>query len=226
VGSEQADKAENPNRRPDNPQNPPLFGGAAVPEATLPPNDTVLTIESLIREHHAALYRYAWRLTGSAADAEDLVQQAFMTAFRKLDQVREPEHVSSWLYAVLRSQFLKGCRKQQPQVAGAIDLNLDHLPERALPPAKIDSRELQLALDDLPPEYKIVVVMFYFEHASYKQIAAALELPIGTVMSRLARAKERLRAKLADEDDAVRLSNPRAKHSFAEMRSQVKLGNE
>ncbi|HTN75712.1 MAG TPA: RNA polymerase sigma factor [Pirellulaceae bacterium] len=157
------------------------------------------TVESLIRDHHVALYRYAFRLTGSTADAEDLCQQTFLTACRKLEQVRDPEHVVAWLYAVLRSCFLKSCRKVQPQQAGALELNLDQFPEEAAVPAAIDRDQLQLALDQLPPEYKIVVVMFYFEHASYKQIAERLGFPIGTVMSRLARAKQRLRAELSGE---------------------------
>ncbi len=157
-----------------------------------------LTVERLIASHHVALYRYAYRLSGSAQDAEDLVQQVFVTVCRKLDQVREPEHVTAWLFAVLRSCFLKSCRKPRPQLAAGVDLNLDTVPDRSPAPAEVDSDELQKALEQLPPEYRLVVVMFYFEHCSYKQIADRLELPIGTVMSRLARAKQRLRIELTD----------------------------
>lgn len=168
--------------------------------------DDRLLIDRLIEAHHAALYRYAYRLSGSATDAEDLVQQVFMTACRKLDQVREPEHVTAWLYAVLRSCFLKSCRKPVPQSAGAMEMNLDHLPGDVPPPQEVDSDQLQQALDALPPEYRLVVVMYYYEHCSYKQIADQLSLPMGTVMSRLARAKQRLRALLAEPDESpVRL---------------------
>ncbi len=181
-----------------------------------------ITVEGLIRDHHAALYRYAYRLCGSATDAEDIVQQAFMTVCRKLDQVREPEHVSAWLYAVLRSSFLKSRRKPQPQSAGNMELDLDQMPERNDAPEFIDQDQLQLALEDLPEEYKLVVLMFYFEHCSYKEIAERLDLPIGTVMSRLARGKARLRSKLWDRElpsseiaksDAVRLAERAAKGS-------------
>ena len=167
-----------------------------------------ITVESLIRDHHAALYRYAYRLSGSAVEAEDIVQQTFMVVCRKLDQVRDPQHVSAWLYAVLRSCFLKSRRKPQPQTVGNLEINLDQLPERSPVPESIDRDQLQLALDELPEEYKLVVLMFYFEHCSYKQIAERLNLPIGTVMSRLARGKARLRSRLderelSDEREAV-----------------------
>lgn len=169
--------------------------------------DDRLLLDRLIQTHHAPLYRYAYRLCGCSADAEDLVQQVFVIACRKLDQVREPQHVTAWLFTVLRSCFLKSCRKQRPVAAGGMELNLETVVDRAPPPAEIDREELQQALDQLPDEYRLVVVMFYFEHCSYKEIAERLQLPIGTVMSRLARAKERLRASLADETTAgVRLA--------------------
>lgn len=188
-------------RAAEHPQPLPSDGGAMLVE-----EDAVLTVESLIRDHHAPLYRYAYRLAGTHSDAEDLVQQAFLIACRKLDQVREPEHVSAWLYAVLRSCFLKSRRKVHPQPAGTLELNLDQMPDQAVAPEGIDRDELQAALNELPDDYKLVVVMFYFEHYTYKQIADQLDLPIGTVMSRLARAKQRLRSRLASEQPtAVRL---------------------
>ena len=162
--------------------------------------DDRLLLDRLIETHHAPLYRYAYRLSGCNADAEDLVQQVFVIACRKLDQVRDPQHVTAWLFAVLRSCFLKSCRKPHPQPVGGMDLNLDTVPDRAAAPHAIDGDELQRALDQLPADYKLVVLMFYFEHCTYKQIAERLELPIGTVMSRLARAKQRLRVELAGHE--------------------------
>jgi RNA polymerase sigma-70 factor (ECF subfamily) len=206
VGSQPLDNADvEPANVPDMPSVAPLNGiephsmVVSQVEGGVVAEDRLL-LERLIETHHAPLYRYAYRLSGSAADAEDLVQQVFMVACRKLDQVREPEHVSGWLYAVLRSCFLKSCRKTRPQSAGGMELNLNLVPETKAAPQEIDSDELQGALDLLPPEYRLVVVMFYFEHCSYKQIAERLELPIGTVMSRLARAKQRLRAELGERE--------------------------
>jgi RNA polymerase sigma-70 factor (ECF subfamily) len=161
-----------------------------------------LDITELIEAHHAAIYRYAYRLTGAGPDAEDLTQQTFLTAQQKLHQVRDPQKSLSWLYAVLRSCYLKARRKQSPQLAGNLDLDVEHVEGGgAAPPALfeagLDRQAVQAAIDDLPDEFKIVVLMFYFEDQSYKEIAEALDMPIGTVMSRLSRAKSRLRDSLA-----------------------------
>jgi RNA polymerase sigma-70 factor (ECF subfamily) len=157
------------------------------------------TLPDLIREFAAPLYRYAFRLAGQASDAEDLVQQTFLVAQQKLHQLREAERVSAWLYAVLRSCFLKSRRKAIPQTledSFALD-SLADLPADDDSNAWLDREALQLALAELPDEFKIVVLMFYFEDLSYKDIADQLEIPIGTVMSRLSRGKAHLRRRLA-----------------------------
>src|SRR5262245_41166120 len=73
-----------------------------------------LGIEQLIREHHVDAYRYAYRLTGDHADAEDLVQQTFLVAHQKLHQLREPGRARAWLFSVLRSCFFKTHRRSTP----------------------------------------------------------------------------------------------------------------
>jgi len=160
-----------------------------------------IDIGQLVQEHHAAVYRYAFRLTGNAADAEDLVQQVFLTAQEKLDQIRQPDRARSWLYTVLRRSFLRGRQRRQPELAANLELQMEHVPDEFREP-EIDREALQAALNELPSEFRIVVVMFYFEFCSYKEIAAKLELPMGTVMSRLSRAKSFLRARLSSEPTA------------------------
>jgi RNA polymerase sigma-70 factor (ECF subfamily) len=155
----------------------------------------------LVAEHHAAVYRYAFRLTGSAADAEDLCQQAFLIAHQKRDQVREAELVGRWLLAVVRNAFLKSRRRRAPMPAGGLEIDLASVPARVadLPLAEafeIDQKQLQAAIDELPDEFKLPLVMFYFEEYSYREISEQLDLPPGTVMSRLSRAKSHLRRKL------------------------------
>lgn len=158
-----------------------------------------LDLATLVADHHAALYRYAYRLSGSAADAEDLVQQAYLVAQQKLDQLRDSAAARSWLYTVLRNLFLKSLRGREPLLAGACDMDLEDLPSKA-DPREIDGERLQAALNALGDDFKVVVLMFYFEERSYREIAEQLELPIGTVMSRLARAKGHLRQLLAGAD--------------------------
>ncbi len=154
-------------------------------------------IEQVVASHHRAVYRYAFRLTGRVADAEDLAQQAFLIAQQKLDQVRDPAKADRWLYAVVRNCFLKSRRRRRPTAAANLDLQIEAAAMEVPEDNGIDRELLDRALDDLPDPYRLVVVMYYFEDYSYKEIAQELRLPVGTVMSRLARAKQRLRQRLA-----------------------------
>ena len=158
---------------------------------------TTLDVATLVVAHHAAVYRYACRLCGCPTEAEDLVQQTFLIAQRKLHQIREPERACSWLLAVVRSCFLKSIRKPRPVPAQAIDLDVDQVADETSDEGEIDREQLAAALAELPEEFRLVVLMFYFEELSYQEIAGQLEIPMGTVMSRLSRAKGHLRKKLA-----------------------------
>ena len=153
-------------------------------------------VSALVEAHYAALYRYAFRLAGSSADAEDLTQQAFLTAQQKLDQLRTGEHAKAWLFAVLRNSYLKTRRGPSSS-----PVSLERVAEPvcpAEPPSELTGEELTRALTDLPDDFRIPLVLFYFEDLSYRDIAAALDLPIGTVMSRLSRGKSHLRQRLAE----------------------------
>jgi RNA polymerase sigma-70 factor, ECF subfamily len=162
--------------------------------------------DRLVDEHLAAVYRYAFRLTGKVADAEDLTQQTFLIAQERIDQLRDPERARAWLLTVLRRCFLKNCRRKKETLAGDLELQLEHIPEQPATDS-LDREALQAALDELPPEFRLIVVMFYFEHCSYKEIAASQELPIGTVMSRLSRAKTILRRRLFAESVEISAGN-------------------
>lgn len=171
-------------------------GGVESTCGLRPGGNAALCIEHLVLEHHAAIYRYAFRLCGSNADAEDLTQQAFLVAHTKLHQLREQDKVRGWLFTVLRTCFLKSRRRPTETAASGLELSIDALPDRVPQAEEIDRERLQGAISALPEEYRVVVMMFYFEQLSYKEIAAQLDIRIGTVMSRLARAKARLRHNL------------------------------
>ena len=156
-----------------------------------------LSVAQLVRDYHQAVYRYAFRLVGSAADAEDLTQQTFLIAQQKLLQIRDPSKADRWLLAVVRSCFLKNRRRRRPTSAANLDMNMEDVPVEQPVDDEVDRERLGQALDELPDPYRVVLGMFYFEELSYKEIAAELDVPIGTVMSRLARAKVRLRQQLA-----------------------------
>ena len=169
-------------------------------DAPAPSAGLVVDIAGLIATHHAPIYRYAYRLTGMAADAEDLTQQAFLIAQQKLHQLREAERAAGWLYAILRSCYLKWRRKRFPMTSTLADLDMADVPQPVPELRAVDSEELQQVLGELHDDLRLILLMFYFEELSYKQIADELEVPIGTVMSRLSRAKQKLRERLSAED--------------------------
>jgi RNA polymerase sigma-70 factor, ECF subfamily len=153
-------------------------------------------IERLVADHHAAVYRYAYRLTGSVHDAEDLTQQVFLVAQGRLEQLRDPANARGWLIAILRNRFLKEAQRPEAVPATTVGVDLDGFPAEIPSGEEIDRERLQEALSELPAEFRVVLLMFYFEDRSYREIAGELQLPIGTVMSRLARAKNHLRTRL------------------------------
>lgn len=150
-------------------------------------------VAELVGRYYRELFAYAYRLTGSTSNAEDLTQQTFLAACSAYASLRDPNCARGWLYAILRSQYLKHfCRPGGP-VLDEGQAQLDQIPEELPAEPEFDQELLQRAIDCLPAEFKVVVLMFYFEGCSYKEIAGQLNLPLGTVMSRLARAKQRLR---------------------------------
>jgi RNA polymerase sigma-70 factor, ECF subfamily len=155
-------------------------------------------MQRLVDEHYMALYRYAFRLSCTAADAEDLTQEAFCKAQTNLGQLRDYERVKPWLFSILRNAYLHRVRAERQEKCVSFD-SLGDLPERlpdALP--DIDPERLQLALNELPEVFRTPIVLYYFEDFTYRDIAQQMDLPLGTVMSRLARAKMYLRSRLGE----------------------------
>jgi len=153
-------------------------------------------IAPLVERHYESLYRYAYRLSGAATDAEDLTQEAFCKAQAQFGQLRDPERAKPWLFAILRNAYLHRARSDRAHRQVSLDAVGD-LPDD-LPPdvPEIGSEQLQEALNELPEGFRTPVILFYFEDMSYRDIAEQMDLPIGTVMSRLARAKAHLRERL------------------------------
>ena len=169
---------------------------------------TVLNLDALVAEHYQTLYRYAYRLAGSAADAEDLTQQVFMVAQQKLDQVRQPDKVRSWLFSVLRNSYLKNRHRPAAIPVANLEFDVDSIAQPMPAADDFDRQRLQQAIDDLPDALKLVLMMYYFEECSYKEISEKLHLPMGTVMSRLSRAKGHLRRRLLAPDKSGRQAAP------------------
>ncbi len=155
-----------------------------------------LDIETLIAKHHRAVYRFAYRLSGNSSDAEDLTQQAFMLAHQHLNQLRDQQKCLSWMFTIVRNTFFKMNRRKRPNCAANLELDIDQISEAAMEHLEFDTDRLQIALNRLSDEQRNILMMFYFEKLSYKQIAKKLDVKLGTVMSRLSRAKSKLRGSL------------------------------
>lgn len=164
-----------------------------------------IAIADLVARHYERVYRYAFRLAGGENDALDLTQETFAKGQQKLDQLREPERAAGWLLSIARNAFLQ--RRRQEQKAAELSLEalaeLGDEPEPGWLAGDIDGDELQAALLELPEEFRTPLVLFYFEEFAYKEIAEEMGVPIGTVMSRLARAKAHLRRRLAPAEEAT-----------------------
>ncbi|MBN2021892.1 MAG: sigma-70 family RNA polymerase sigma factor [Pirellulales bacterium] len=170
----------------------------------MPDDRVTIDIAELVALYHEAVYRYAYRLCGGPHDAEDLTQQVFLIAQQKLAQLREPDAARSWLFTILKHGFLKSLRRERPALMGSLELSVENIPANVPEADQIDRERLRQALGELPPKHRLMLVMFYYEDCSYRDIAERLELPIGTVMSRLARAKQRLRARLFGTEPPAR----------------------
>lgn len=165
-----------------------------------------VSVSDLVERHYDLIYRFAYRLSGSSADAEDLAQEAFLTAQSKLHQLREPEKARSWLLTIVRNSFLKSRRGQQQYAFSALDDPPQPVVDGEVGESllvEIDHTRLQEALEELPEEFRTPLVLFYFEEFTYKQIAEIVEAPIGTVMSRLSRGKSHLRGRLTQQQTAA-----------------------
>ncbi len=167
------------------------------PSAWQPP-----TWEQIVRDHSARVYRLAYRLTGNQHDAEDLTQETFVRVFRSL-HTYEPGTFEGWLHRITTNLFLDAARRKKRIRMDAMGddadryVSGDHLgaPERAYEHGNLD-HDIQHALDALPPEYRAAVVLCDIEGLSYEEIAVTLGIKLGTVRSRIHRARARLRSSL------------------------------
>jgi RNA polymerase sigma-70 factor (ECF subfamily) len=165
------------------------------------------TVQKLVDDNYSALYRYAYRLSGSAADADDLTQDSFCKAQLNLAQLRDPNRARPWLFSILRNAYLHRCRADRLARCVSLDGIGDLAEPSPEPLPDVDPEQLQAALNELAEVYRTPLILYYFNDFSYREIAEQMDLPIGTVMSRLARAKAWLRGRLLQPAIAAE-SNP------------------
>jgi len=155
--------------------------------------------ESLVAPHLAASYNLARWLTGNDHDAEDVVQEAYLRAYRFLEGFHGADG-RSWILAIVRNAcftFLRQNRRKLLPIDEAAELRDARPSPEALHLAGMDRMRLREAIQALPEEFREAIILREIEGLSYKEIGAIAGVPIGTVMSRLARARERLERALA-----------------------------
>lgn len=160
----------------------------------------------LVDAHYTPLYRFALSLTKSPSDAGDLTQQTFFIWAKQGHVLREEGKAKSWLFTTLYREFLR-IRRRSERVSALEDLG----PVEADPPAPevdlvtgMDAGLVVEALQEVDETYRVPLTLFYMQDLAYKEIAEMLEVPIGTVMSRLSRGKSQLRAALARKEAGTR----------------------
>jgi len=157
----------------------------------------------LVQDYYAALYRFAYRLSSSENDACDLVQETYRVAFESIHQLQKWESARSWLFKILLNEYRQQWRRKASlqycppemlydQASGELELS-DGLDESDSELEAINPRLLQEAIDSLPEEFRTPLLLHYMEGFKYREIAELLGVPIGTVMSRINRAKEHMR---------------------------------
>jgi RNA polymerase sigma-70 factor, ECF subfamily len=166
-----------------------------------------LEAEELFARHSAMVYNLALRLCGNAADAQDLAQDVFVKAIRALAGLREDSFSGTWLYRITVNAWKNRLRAGARRGADAT-VTLDAGDEAGAQPASPEARPeeaaeragrkaaLERALAALTPEDRAMLALRELDGRSYEEIAAVLEVPLGTVKSRLSRAREALRLKL------------------------------
>ncbi|MBM3877229.1 MAG: RNA polymerase sigma factor [Verrucomicrobia bacterium] len=157
-----------------------------------------LEFEQVVSAYYEPLYRFALSLSRSEADASDLTQQTFYIWASKGGQLRDAAKVKTWLFTTLHREFLGTVRRQGRFAHHELSSVESELP--AIEPdavSRMESAEIMAALMSVEEPYLAPLALFYLGGHSYHEIAKILNVPPGTAMSRLARGKDRLRARLS-----------------------------
>jgi len=181
-----------------------------IKRTSQPSADEVALFEELVRQYEQQMYRVAYRLTGNHEDAQDLIQDALYEAFRNFDRFEPGTRFDRWLYRIMTNRHIDRVRKQSKVTVLSLDQPQEsddgreqswELPDEEEDPAEKVIREvlderIQEALDELPEEYRLAVILADLEDLTYEEVSQVLGCPIGTVRSRLHRGRNLLREKL------------------------------
>ena len=160
---------------------------------------TAPNFEQLVELYYSPLYRFAMSLSRAETDAADLVQDTFLAWAAKGHQLRDKTKVKSWLFTTLHRRFLESQRRIVRFPHLEMDEAVEDLPQ--IEPGLVEHMDSQIAvqlLGRVDPQFQAAVALFYLEDYSYNEIAAILEIPLGTVKSRIARGLSQLKTLVND----------------------------
>lgn len=187
---------------------PPRNGGMNEQKTTLLPDGESQAITDpaqmvgvaydwAVEQFYEALYKFGFGLTGSESDAADLAQDTYRVLLIKGEGIRDMRKVKSWLFTTLYRQFLGRRRHATRFPETPVESAEWELPTiSATQVESLDASFVVSALNEMEEKYRVPLAMFYLEELSYREIATVLEIPVGTIMSRLSRGKQMLRKRL------------------------------
>jgi RNA polymerase sigma factor (sigma-70 family) len=160
------------------------------------------SFENVVNVHYEPLYRFALSLARSEADASDLTQQTFYRWATKGGQLRDKSKAKSWLFTTLHREFLGQRRHEDkfPKVEISMVDNVELATNSPSPGKQLDGASVVESLRRIDEIYRAPLALFYLEDHSYREIAEILDVPIGTVMSRISRGKELLRKIILEKE--------------------------
>jgi RNA polymerase sigma-70 factor, ECF subfamily len=172
--------------------------------------DPVARFEALVRVHEAAIYRVAYRLSGNREEAEDLIQETLLEAYEAFDKFASGTHFDRWVFRIMRNTYIDRVRRRPKARLESLDTGIDAGGGRTVlreiidlgsrPEADLMARTLdgpiQEALEALPEEFRIVVILADIEELTYEEVSQVVGCPVGTVRSRLHRGRAILKDKL------------------------------
>lgn len=148
---------------------------------------------TLVEDHGPALYRMAYRMVGDRHEAEDVVQEAYRSAWRSRDRYQTGRGDRAWLASILRRRVVDRWRRRRPPVVLSGSSTVDVSVDAEDPLSNELSDEMQGALNRLPKELRETLLLVVVGELTHQEVADLLEIPLGTVLSRVSRARRRLR---------------------------------
>jgi RNA polymerase sigma-70 factor (ECF subfamily) len=160
--------------------------------------DPRATYEQWVRQFAAELFRFAYRLTGNRQVTEDLVQETFTEAWKSMHTQREPHKARAWLFQILRFRYAHLLRDAKARLRPATLTDGMDIADSSPPPADLlaEREALQAALDELSPDIRETFLLVFMQGLKCREAAEELNVPLGTVLSRLNRARVAMRTRL------------------------------